>query len=167
MGRGHHEYINTNEMPWEEIRPGFLTKELSKDKLTGAQSRLLLLKKGVKISEYEAHTAGEEGYIIYGKLREGREGAPDEIIFTDGCYFFRPGGLLHGPWEAVEDTLSFLTLDRKLINIRNPPVWDCPKCKDKMLWQMKVCTNCGKQRPKSAKRHKMMPEVKTFVSTRR
>ncbi len=167
MGRGHHEFIDTNQIEWEKPHPNFYIKQLSKDTRTGASSILLLLKKGVKIVEPEAHFAYEEGYIISGKLREGTKGAADEIVFTTGCYFYRPGGIVHGPWEALEDTLSFLTLDRQLINIRNPYMWDCPKCKRRIMWRMRACSHCYTKRPKEAVRYKLLPKAKTFVSARR
>ena len=153
-------------MRWQKIRPKMYFKELSRDNRTGARSILLLLKKGMKIIETEAHIASEEGFFISGKLREGIKGSKNEIIFTKGCYFFRPSGILHGPWEALEDTISFLTLDRTLNNIRNPYVWDCPNCKDGMMWSLDTCTNCHTKRPRDSKRYKVFPDIKTFVSIR-
>lgn len=104
MARPHIECIHESALPWERHRlPSGRTvevKTLSRDPQSGNHTSLIRLPAGWVQDLRKAHPAPEEMFVLSGRLRVG-----DTIL---GPYeYLRVGpGILHGPEEALEETLA-------------------------------------------------------------
>ena len=169
------DFVDSNKLKWQQVMPGLYYKALSRD-AGGVTNHLFLIKKGLKSEGPECHRASEDMYIVSGKLKlahgrlKDKKGNPKENIFKEGCCVSNPGGVLHGPWEALTDVLIYTNLyvpSRPKFSNKvfvNPPVWECPKCREKIMWQIKTCTYCNATRPKNAVKFKPIKEAPTIIS---
>ncbi|MDG6905164.1 MAG: hypothetical protein JRN20_05185 [Nitrososphaerota archaeon] len=141
------EKLDTNSLDWKEAAPGMglYVKILSQDDDTGAITRLLLLKKGFNNHHEEARLALEEGFVISGKLREGLA-TESPIEFGSGSYYVRTPGTVHGPAEAIEDTVLLQTVDRGANLLISPVFWQCNSCKARTVTELDTCSGCGRHR---------------------
>ena len=165
--RSHVEVLDTKRVKWKIISKGVSLKILGMDNESGSDTVLVSMKKGVRTTLPEAHEATEEIFVISGRIRmtdwmrKGRSGR--EVTISKGCYIYRPKGSLHGPWEALEDTLTIETHDGRFTRIFNPDVWECSKCYDKLLWELPKCSNCGRKRASGSLRFKPVKGEGTTV----
>ncbi len=159
------DILDTDSIPWIEIQtkdPSAHTigkKILCQDGKSNARTQILSLKKGLRTQLQEAHLCSEESFTISGKIRHtswfhpGRDG--QEIITGTAFYSYRTPGHLHGPWEALEDTI-ILEIHTEPFTVKvNPYVWECGTCHDKVLWELNRCGNC--ETPKSVVQDKFRP----------
>lgn len=111
-------FKNTEDMEWEipfvkGPFPGLFIKLLWRDPVTKAYSRLIKCAPGWLEKRIEYHDCMEEAYTIQGEMVASNwPGVMDE-----GCYFWRPPGVLHGPMmTGPNGCISFIRTDGELVN---------------------------------------------------
>jgi hypothetical protein len=164
--------LDTSAIPWIEIKTkdslahSISKKILCQDRNSNARTQIMSVKKGVRTEFPEAHICSEESFIFSGKIRHtswfhpGRNGT--EMITGTGFYSYRTPGHLHGPWEALEDTV-LLEMHTEPFTVKvNPFIWECNACHDKILWELNNCGNCGEPKSPNQERFKPVPTAETF-----
>ena len=100
------------DIPWTEIRPtdtgskgsGVVEQILSQDPDNpDLLTRKLHFEKGFKSTETLTHPFWEEVYVLKGKLKDHL----NNLICEEGYYCCRQPGMPHGPFEALEETITF------------------------------------------------------------
>lgn len=117
---GHAEVIfkDVEKMEWEipfvkGPLPGLFIKLLWRDPITKAYSRLIKCSAGWIERRIEYHDCMEESFTLEGEMLAAHwPGIKDE-----GCYFWRPPGILHGPMMVgKQDCVSLVRTDGELVN---------------------------------------------------
>jgi hypothetical protein len=169
MGKRHIEFLEADKVNWTVNSEDVCVKLLNLDKTTGADTILVFMRKGTGKALPQAHVASEEIFVLSGKIlitkwsNPGRNGETSEA--GKGTYMYTPGGILHGPWSALEDTVTLEIHDRYFRWIFNPEVWECQCCHDKLLWEMTCCSNCGTAKHANARMFKPIERQKTIYAT--
>jgi quercetin dioxygenase-like cupin family protein len=92
----HHDY-GWEPLPWK----GVFNKVLLFDRCTGLTLELAKVEKGAKFPEHY-HTTVQTQFLVSGRLRlKGGD------ILDPGAFNIIPAGQLHGPFEAVEEAITF------------------------------------------------------------
>ena len=95
----HHDY-GWEPLPWK----GVFNKVLLFDRCTGLTLELAKVEKGAKFPEHY-HTTVQTQFLVSGRLRlKGGD------ILDPGAFNIIPAGQLHGPFEAVEEAISNISL---------------------------------------------------------
>jgi len=94
---GHHEDFNWEPLPWR----GVYNKVLLFDRCTGLTLELAKIEKGAVFPEHY-HTTVQTQFLVSGhiRLKAGE-------ILDPGTFNIIPAGQLHGPFEAVEEAVTF------------------------------------------------------------
>jgi quercetin dioxygenase-like cupin family protein len=92
----HHEY-GWEPLPWK----GVYNKVLLFDRCTGLTLELAKIDKGMVFPEHY-HTTVQTQFLVSGhiRLKTGQ-------IIDPGTFNIIPAGQLHGPFEAVEEAITF------------------------------------------------------------
>ena len=110
------EYIactQTSAIPWgATITPGFppgaMRKQLRIDPATGASTWLLGVLPQWQENRVEIHPVAEEAFVLSGAITSER-GKMDQ-----GCYFWRPPDIAHGPMSTDNGVFIFFRTDGPL-----------------------------------------------------
>lgn len=94
---GHHEDYGWEPMPWK----GVFNKVLLFDRCTGLTLELAKVEKGQVFPEHY-HTTVQTQFLVSGliRLKTGE-------VLKPGTFNIIPAGQLHGPFEAVEEAVTF------------------------------------------------------------
>jgi len=94
---GQHEDHKWEPLPWK----GVYNKVLLFDRCTGLTLELAKIEQGARFPEHY-HTTVQTQFLVSGriKLKSGR-------IIDPGTFNIIPAGQLHGPFEAVEEAITF------------------------------------------------------------
>jgi hypothetical protein len=94
--------MDSNLVPWTEVRPGFYEKDLRFDPGNGARTWLQRLDPGVEIP-LTSSSAAREGYLVSGELRHAEclDGEAMAAGYLPGGYFRRPPDMVHGGSEST------------------------------------------------------------------
>ncbi|QQE80505.1 DUF4437 domain-containing protein [Alicyclobacillus sp. SO9] len=100
--------IHSDEMGWREKSiPGLSEKMLWRDEDTGASIALIRFKKGVGIPSKHVHASNQFMYLLSGAYAYTESG----ILLQPNSFYWNPKGNVHGPTEAVEDTIFLEIFD--------------------------------------------------------
>jgi len=109
MARPHIECVNESGISWIRYTlPGGSAvelKTLSEDSTGGNRTSLVRLGLGWAQGAAIAHPAPEELFVISGRLRVG------DVVLTPYHYLRIAPGVLHGPVEALDDTIAIWILE--------------------------------------------------------
>lgn len=94
---GHHQNYDWVPLPWK----GVFNKVLMFDRCTGLTLELAKVEKGAVFPEHY-HTTVQTQFLVSGKLR-----LKSGDIIDPGAFNVIPAGQLHGPFEAVEEAVTF------------------------------------------------------------
>lgn len=105
--------IDSSALPWAgTITPGFppgaMRKTLRTDPDTGASTWLLGVLPQWRDYRAEIHPVIEEAYVVLGGLTSLCG------TMTQGCYFWRPAHIPHGPYASATGALVFFRSDGSL-----------------------------------------------------
>jgi quercetin dioxygenase-like cupin family protein len=94
---GHHDDYDWIPLPWR----GVFNKVLLFDRCTGLTLELAKIEKGAVFPEHY-HTTVQTQFLVSGhvKLKTGE-------VLDPGAFNIIPAGQLHGPFEAVEEAITF------------------------------------------------------------
>jgi hypothetical protein len=94
--------IESDVVPWQEVRPGLYEKELRADPGTGARTWLVRLDPGMA-PPFTSSSTMREGYLVEGELRhtECFEGEARTAGYFPGGYFRRPPDTVNGGPEST------------------------------------------------------------------
>ena len=94
--------IESDVVPWREIRPGVYEKELRADPGSGARTWLMRLDIGATLP-FTSSTAVREGYLVEGEVRhsECHLGEAKTAGYLPGGYFRRPADTVNGGPEST------------------------------------------------------------------
>lgn len=112
--------IQTSAIPWgTTITPGFppgaMRKQLRIDPATGASTWLLGVLPQWQENRVEIHPVAEEALVISGAITSER-GKMDQ-----GCYFWRPPDIPHGPMSTDDGVFIFFRTDGPLKTLYSWP----------------------------------------------
>ena len=94
---GHHEDYPWQPLPWT----GTYNKVLMFDRCTGLTLELAKVEKGAVFPEHY-HTTVQTQFLVSGRIR-----LKNRDIIEPGTFNIIPPGQLHGPFEAVEEAITF------------------------------------------------------------
>jgi quercetin dioxygenase-like cupin family protein len=101
LDRPHVQFLTVDEAPWEERGEGPNRSRrtvLSRNPETGATTTLIEFPPGWRgRAGAHYHSRSEEVFVLSGDVA-----LDDEPIYREGCYLYRPGGIMHGPKERSE-----------------------------------------------------------------
>ena len=94
---GHHDDYGWEPLPWK----GVYNKVLLFDRCTGLTLELAKIEKGAVFPEHY-HTTIQTQFLVswHIKLKSGK-------VIDPGTFNIIPAGQLHGPFEAVEEAITF------------------------------------------------------------
>lgn len=94
--------IDTNLLPWEPTEtPGVSIKEMRRDPGNGAATWLQRVEAGVSMP-WQSSTVLREGYLVAGQFEDSEcvNGEALAWSYTEGGYFYRPAGAIHGGQDS-------------------------------------------------------------------
>ena len=95
--------------PWDDAPEGELwVKVVSRDVQTGAQTLLMKLGAGFRLTEPGFATASEESYVLSGELTIGDDWLGPEFFYS------RPAGYVYGPVESSGGCVLYASFDGPL-----------------------------------------------------
>lgn len=102
--------IHLDEVEWQAPKGGALgvkVKVLNLDPEIGAGTRIMSLPPGWRKSDRGAcyHECAEEVFVLGGDII-----LDDTYTYTQGCYLYRPAGIVHGEIERTENGCLLLSM---------------------------------------------------------
>ena len=94
---GQHDDYNWEPLPWK----GIYNKVLLFDRCTGMTLELAKIDTGAVFPEHY-HTTVQTQFLVSGRIR-----LKSGEIIEPGAFNIIPAGQLHGPFEAVEEAVTF------------------------------------------------------------
>lgn len=94
---GHHNDYTWEPLPWK----GVYNKVLLFDRCTGLTLELAKIEKGAVFPEHY-HTTVQTQFLVSGHIR-----LKTGEILDPGAFNIIPAGQLHGPFEAVDEAITF------------------------------------------------------------
>jgi hypothetical protein len=98
MSRPHIEFVQSQRLPWHSVndgpRAGTRHRELSRDAVSGACSRVIQYPPGWSAAAGQCLAADEEFLVLDGELRIGG------LAYSHHCYAHLPAGYLRGALSA-------------------------------------------------------------------
>ncbi|MBL8644475.1 MAG: DUF4437 domain-containing protein [Rhodospirillaceae bacterium] len=129
MARPHIEFIQSQAVPWQTLgegtpRPGALSKVLSADPDTGAETALMKYPAGWHMGAAHYLESDEEFFVFDGELWVG------SVAYKKGDYAYLPAGMprpgLHSDTGAV--VLTFHEALPRIVESENPgPMYDAAR----------------------------------------
>jgi len=109
MARSHIECIHESDIAWVRYElpsgPAVEVKTLSRDPEGGNHTSLIRLQRGWAQTGATAHPSPEEVFVLSGRLRVG------DVVLGRYHYLRVQSGVLHGPVEALEDTVAIWIME--------------------------------------------------------
>jgi 2,4'-dihydroxyacetophenone dioxygenase len=113
---GKEIVVDPEKLEWEKSSiPGVRFKMLFKNEETGALIMLTHFPKGTGISTPHLHPSNQFLYVLKGKF------AYPGITVKEGEFYINPRDHVHGPSQALEDTLVIELVDGPLYNPGQEP----------------------------------------------
>jgi quercetin dioxygenase-like cupin family protein len=113
---GKETVIDPEKVEWETSQvPGVRFKLLFKNEETGALITLTHFPKGAGIPNPHLHPSNQFMYVLKGKF------SYPGIVVKEGEFYINPKDHVHGPSEALEDTLVLEMVDGPLFYPEKKP----------------------------------------------
>jgi 2,4'-dihydroxyacetophenone dioxygenase len=92
--------VNPEDQEWEKINvSGVALKTLYKNEETGASIALAKFAKGAGMPSVHKHASNQFMFVLKGKF------SYPGTVLTEGMFYMNPKDHLHGPSQALEDTI--------------------------------------------------------------